>query len=207
MAENNYGILASVDWNSNQWKDLSTPEDLNHSNYGIVTDNGVTYTSLDFAHNEYPTDSEGLYQGFLPQLFTKTPDKEKSRLVQIVFVKSQEPLSKDNFIIGFYAFPVFQKGLKPSPIEVFTGNFDFNIKALPKNIHLLENYINLNSYPIFEKFLPKGKRLGKEVYNYLPKENVYKILDTMTSLNPSDKKLSGIKYRLITSIDSMKYSV
>ena len=36
-------------------------------------------------------------------------------------------------------------------------------------------------------FFPKGKELGKQGFNYLTKENVQKVLDTMTELNPDDK--------------------
>ncbi|MCK4992647.1 MAG: hypothetical protein KAS29_19245, partial [Bacteroidales bacterium] len=84
-----------------------------------------------------------------------------------------------------------------------TMDFELNVKALPKDIHLLDNHINLTTSQDLQKFLPKGKEPGKQVYNYLTKENVFKILDKMTESNPKDKKLSGIKYRLITTIERM----
>ena len=204
MASKNFGILATIDWNSNEWKDAATSADLSSSNFGYVIENGLTFTSLNFGHNIYPADENGYYWGFLPQLWSGMPDKEKSRFVEIVFIKSQNWNDKQNYVVGFYAFPAFQKTKRPSPLESFTAEFELNFKALPKNIHLLENHINLNSHPDFKKFLPKGKDLGKQGYNYLTRENVYKILDTMTSQNPADKKLSGIKFRIITSIDKKK---
>lgn len=204
MATKNFGILASVDWNSNKWKDLPTKSDLSNSNFGYVIENGITFTSLNFAHDVYPVDKNGFYWGLLPQLWSRMPDKEKSRYVEIVFIKSQNWLDKQNYIVGFYAFPNFQKNKISSPLNSFVADFELNIKALPRDIHLVDNYINLSSHPDLKKFLPKNKELGKQGYNYLTRENVFKILDTLTSLNPTDKKLSGIKLRLITSIDRKK---
>ena len=200
MAVKNFGILASIDWNSNDWKELPTEDDLNHSNFGHVVDHGITHTSLNFAHEKYPADDKGYYFGLLPQLWSKMPEKEKARYIEIVFIKAQDWGDKQNYIIGFYAFPIFVKCKRPSPIPSITMDFELNVKALPKDIHLLDNYINLTTSQDLQKFLPKGKEPGKQVYNYLTKENVFKILDKMTESNPEDKKLSGIKYRLITSI-------
>ena len=132
------------------------------------------------------------------------PDKVKSRYVEVVFIKSQNWLDKVNYIVGFYAFPQFEKCKKPSPLTDFTNDFEFNIKAFPKDIHLLKNKINLNTHPDLKKFLPKDKELGKQGYNYLTNNNVFKILDALTALNPDDKKLSSIKLRLIQSIDKKK---
>lgn len=196
-----FGLLASIDWNSNKWQDLSTQDDLKHSNFGFVKEHNITYTCLNFAHNKYPVNKDGYYQGLLPQLWSKSLDKEKSKFVEIVFIKSHNWHDKQNYIIGLYAFPQFQKGKKPSPIASFSIDFEVNLKALPEDIHLLENYINLKTSPDIKKFLPIDKELGKQGYNYLTKENVYKILDTMSNLNPVDKKFSGIKRKLITSID------
>jgi hypothetical protein len=204
MADKNFGILASVDWNSNNWQGIPTDADLVHSNFGYVVENGLTYTSLNFAHEIYPPDLNGFYFGLLPQLWSRMPDKEKSRFVEIVFIKSQNWVDKVNYIVGFYAFPQFEKCKKPSPLPDFTHDFDLNVKALPSNIHLIRNKIDLNTHPDLKKFLPKNKELGKQGYNYLTKENVYKILDSLSELNPDDTKLSNIKRKLIQSIDRKK---
>lgn len=204
MIEKNFGILASVDWNSNNWQAAPTSEDLASSNFGYVVENGITFTSLNFAHDIYPPDSKGFYYGLLPQLWSRMPDKVKSRYVEVVFIKSQNWLDKVNYIVGFYAFPQFEKCKKPSPLTDFTNDFELNIKAFPQDIHLLKNKINLNTHPDLKKFLPKDKELGKQGYNYLTNNNVFKILDALTALNPDDKKLSSIKLRLIQSIDKKK---
>jgi hypothetical protein len=204
MTVKNFGILASIDWNSNEWKAAPTGEDLSNSNFGYVVENGLTYTSLNFAHEIYPPDSKGYYFGLLPQLWSRMPDKEKSRFVEVVFIKSQNWSNKANYIVGFYAFPQFEKCRKPSPLKDFKNEFELNVKAFPKDIHLLENKIDLNTHPDLKKFLPSGKELGKQGYNYLTRDNVFKILDALTLLNPADKKLSSIKLRLLQSIDKKK---
>ena len=204
MIERNFGILASIDWNSNKWHDKPTSEDLDKSNYGYVIEHGLTFTSLNFGQEIYPADSKGYYFGLLPQLWSRMPDQEKSRYVDVVFMKSQRWNDKQNYIVGLYAFPIFCKCKIPSPISSFPYDFEVNVKALPKDIHLLENYINLTSHPDLKMFLPTGKELGKQGYNYLTKANVFKILDAMTNLNPNDFKLKAIKLRLLTSIERKK---
>jgi hypothetical protein len=199
--EKNFGILASIDWNSHKWQALSTPEDLSHSKFGFVEEQGITFTSLNFGHEKYPTHVDGYYEALLPQLWSRMPDKEKARYVEIVFVKSLNWEDNQNYLVGFYAFPIFKKSKKPYPIDIFPVDYEVNVRSLPKDICLLEHYINLKTHPDLSKFLPKGKELGKQGYNYLTKANVYKILDTMTILNPNNKKLKEIKFRLITSID------
>lgn len=201
MVERNYGILASIDWNSNQWKALPNQDDLKASNFGYVIEHGLTFTSLNFAHEIYPADEKGYYYGLLPQLWSRTPDKEKARYVEVVFVKSQNWKDKQNYIVGLYAFPIFQNCRRPSPLPSFPEQFELNVKAKPKDIHLLENYIDLTLNPDLKRFLPAGKELGKQGYNYLTKANVYNILDAITTLNPNDKKFSNIKLRLIQSIE------
>ncbi|RZJ53275.1 MAG: hypothetical protein EOO44_09055 [Flavobacterium sp.] len=201
MTVKNFGILASIDWNSNKWQDIATDKDLSHSNFGYVVDTGLTFTSLNFAHNIFPVDDKGYYWGLLPQLWSKMPDKEKAKFVEVVFIKSQNWEDKQNYIVGFYSFPIFERTIKPSPLPSFKTDFELNVKAYPNDIHLLENYINLTSNPDLKKYLPKDKELGKQGYNYLTKDNVFKILDAMSKLNPEDRTLSGIKLRLIKSIE------
>lgn len=202
IAEKYFGILATVDWNSNQWQAESTEDDLKNSNFGFTKEHGITYTSLNFAHEIYPTDENDYYAGLLPQLWTKTPDKENAKLVKIVFIKAKNWEDKKNYIVGFYAFPIFEKGKKPSPIASFTEDFETNIKALPKDIHILKNYILFEDEDV-KKFIPKGKKVGLRGFNYLEKDNVYSILDRMSSKN-SDVKLQGIKYRIIKTIDAIE---
>ena len=202
MEERNFGILASVDWNSRHWIDQSSEEDMHQSKYGYMIENDLTFTVLNFGHEKYPADDQGYYYGLLPQLWTNLPDKVRARYVEVVFIKSYNWHDKMNYIVGFYAFPVFGRWIRPSPLESFKQNFELNVKAFPKDIHRPEHYINISDPEIQKSILPKGKLLGKQGYNYLTKENVFKILDLMSALNPDDTKLKTLKYRLIQSIGS-----
>ena len=114
MAVKNFGILTSIDWNSNDWKEQASEEDLNHSILGNVIDNGFSHSSLNFAHEKYPANDKGYYFGLLPQMWAKMPDKEKVRYVEVVFIKAQDWSDEQNYIVGFYAFPVFEKRKQPS---------------------------------------------------------------------------------------------
>lgn len=201
MIEKNFGMLAAVDWNSNHWQDLSTNDDLTNSNFGYVKEHNITFTCLNFAHEIYPSDAKGFYQGLLPQLWSRMPDKEKARYIKIAFIRSLNYHDGINYLVGFYAFPEFKKDKKISPLSSFPIDFEINIRALAKDIHLIENPINLTVHPELKKFLPKNKELGKQGYNYLTKANVFKIMDTLTALNPVDTRLHSIKGRLITSIN------
>ena len=204
MVERNYGILASLDWNSNRWQNKPYPEDIATSNFGYVVEHGISFTSLNFGHTIYPTDKQGYYYGLLPQLWSKQLDKENSRYVEIAFMKSKNWRDKQNYIVGFYAFPIFHKCVRQSPLVACPEDFELNVKALLKDIHQVKNYINLGSHPDAKRFLPPGKEMGHQGFNYLTKANVYSILDAMTRLNPNDAILSGIKRRLIAEIEKIK---
>lgn len=195
MEDNNFGILTSIDWNSNFWKALPTKDDLQNSKFGYVEENSVTHTYLNFGHNEFACDVDGYFFGLLPQLWSKTP---QSKNIRVIFVKSQNWRDKKIYIVGLYLFPILERKLLPPEISGVTTR-EVNIKALVKDIHLVENFIELTSTNE-KKFLPKGKELGKQGFNYLTRENVLNIFDEMTKLSPNDKKLSSIKFRLLKDL-------
>ena len=195
MKVDQFGILTSIDWNSNSWKDLPTDADIQHSNFGYVEQNNLTHTYLNFGHLDFPSDEKGNFYVLLPQFWSKTP---QAKDVKVIIVKSQNWESKKNFIVGLYILPKFERKSLPSFIEG-APNREVNIKVLPENMHLLEHYIELNSKN--EKlFLPKGKEVGKQGFNYLTKFNVLKILDEMTFRNPQDRRLSSIKFRVLKNL-------
>lgn len=196
MENRNIGILTSIDWNSNKWRDLSTKEDLQKSYFGYVIENDITHTYLNFGHNDFPVDDKGYYYGSFPQLWSKTP---QSKYLDIIFAKSQNWNDKNNYIVGLYCFPTIERKILP-PNFPDKPSRHVNVKALPKDIHIFEKFINLTSLPDISKILPKGKELGKQGFNYLTTENVFKILDTVSSLNPNDKRFSNIKLRFIQSV-------
>lgn len=198
-----YGILAAVDWNSNNWQGLSTAEDLEKANFNFVKEIDITYTSLNFGHLLFPADNAGYYRGFLPHLFSKSPDADKSRHVAIIFIKSKDWHDGNTYLVGFYAFPIFKKERVVSPIPEITHDFETNIKSLAKHIHLLEHRINLSSHEEAIKFLPNDKKPGKMGYNYMNRINVEKLLDVMTTHNPDDKKLSSIKLSILRALGNL----
>lgn len=193
-------MLAAIDWNSTAWQAPSTPDDLANAEFGFVAENQLAYTALTFGHTEFPADDKGWYASFLPQLYTKTINAETIASLKVVFIKSRNYHDGKTYIVGLYAFPVFQKSKKSSPIESITHIIETNVKALPKDIHLLTNPVSLDDQALLSSFLPKDKKIGKKTVNYLTKLNVEKILDAMTRLNPGDKQLSPIKMNLLRAI-------
>lgn len=196
MENRNIGLLTSIDWNSNRWRDVSTQEDIDKSNFGYVVENDKTHTYLNFGHNDFPPDEKGYYYGSFPQLWSKTP---QSKYLEVIFVKSQNWNDKNNYIVGLYCFPIIERKSVPTN---FPGKptREVNVKAFPKDIHILENFVNLTTMPDLTKILPKGKELGKQGFNYLTEENVFKILDKIRDLNPTDNRFANIKLRLFQSI-------
>ncbi len=193
MEDQNFGILTSVDWNSNYWKGLPTEDDIQNSKFGYVEENNITHTYLNFGHIDFEPDSDGYFFGLLPQLWSKTP---KSKNIRVIFVKSQNWQNQTTYIVGLYLFPILERKSLAPQISGVPKNREVNIKALPKNIHLLENFMELNAINE-QKFLPKGKALGKQGFNYLTKENVLRLFDEMTNSSPNDSKLKQIKRRLL----------
>src|SRR5688572_27424710 len=85
----NYGILASMSWNSNKWADKPTDKDLKTSKYGYVKDKAHMHESLNFGHEIYPPEANGYYIGYTPML-NNPPDAEKSKHVEILFLLSSD---------------------------------------------------------------------------------------------------------------------
>ncbi|MEA5260888.1 hypothetical protein VB264_24025 [Arcicella aquatica] len=197
MINEYYGILSPVDWNSNKWQDIPTKEDLKNSNFKYTKDNGVTFTWANFGNELYPTEEDGYYAGLLPPFWKINLDKKKSKLVKIVFIKSSNWKNKQAYIVGFYASPIFEKGIKVSPLDL-NEKLQTNIKALPKDIFLLDNYIPLNESDEL-KFLPNGLKFSRQKFNYLTKENTINIMNEIINTNP--KLLEKRKEELINLLN------
>jgi hypothetical protein len=194
-----YGMLVSIDWNSNDWKALPTKQDLGHAKFGFVVENGFSHTCLNFGHEEYPVDSEGYYYGLIPKFWTHRPNPQKAQHVKIVFFRSRNWAMPANYIVGFYAFPQFFVTCeRPTPLPVgFQNELKVNVKALKESIHLVENRINITAQPDLQNFLPGGMQLARQGFNYLTFENVHNILNAFIALNPDDQALKEIKKKLM----------
>lgn len=205
MKNKHYGILASIDWNSNKWKQYPTEEDILNSNFSYVQENEHTFTYLNFAHKEYSGMREGEYEALIPHFWTDLPTPEKSKHVNVVFVKSKNYQDGKTYIVGLYAFPKFAKKQKQINTEERTERIDVNLISKTEDILLLDNPVDISDESILKHILPSGKKAGKMSYNYLTCDNVKRILDLLRASNPNMmelKSINGIKGRLLKSLPS-----
>lgn len=198
MKKRNFGILASQSWNSNKWASPATKDDIDNSNYDYVKENGWMHEDLNFAHETLPCEEDGKFIAYTP-MFNSLPSKEESRYVEIVFFRSLNHHTNKNCIVGFYAFPDIGKQERNASHKLYKKYNWGNVASLPENIVLLKNPIEISNEIILkENFVPKGKKLGQQGFNYLSYENTIKILDKATQLNPKDSKLKNIKFKFLT---------
>jgi len=198
MRKNKVGILASISWNSNDWQDPATTEDIEHSNFEYVKKNEWMHEDLNFAIEKYPKESDGTFIAYTP-LFNRLPSLEESKYVDIVFFRSLNYHTKQNCIVGFYAFPEIDRFDREAD-HVLYNQYDFgNVKSKPQDIVYFSNPVIISDEIVLKyNYLPPGKKLGKMGYNYLFYENVIKILDKATDLNPENNKLKKVKFRFLT---------
>lgn len=196
MAKKNIGILASVSWNSNGWTGSSTDKDRSTSNFAHVKAANWTHEDLNFGHLKYPAEEDGYYIGYVPH-FNRLPSKEESKNLEIVFLKSSDPVSLKTYVVGFYFLPVLGKFIRDAEHEDF-DDYDWgNMKSLPENIIRLKEPLEISdTICALRGYLPKGKKLGKMGYNYLDYDSVMKLLDSATDLN-SSTKIKSIKYHFL----------
>ncbi len=197
MRNRNFGILTSMSWNSNNWEDQATVDDLIHSNYDYVKENGWMHEDLNFGYEKYPSEEDGTYIAYTP-LFNKLPSDDESRYVEIVFFRSLDYRIHKNLIVGFYAQPYIGNFNREAEHDLY-NKYDWgNLASLPENIVRFEIPIEIsNEIVLKEKYLPTGKKIGQQGFNYLTYENVIRILDKATILNPNDNKLKRIKFSFL----------
>ncbi len=185
----NFGILASMSWNSTGWEGEPTNEDLKNSGYSYVQDEQNMYESVTFGHNKLSLEDGDYYIGYSPVLF-RLPDANKSRNVKIIFLFSTNKNESKKYIVGFYGFPEFGWSKRYAEEEIYKKYIDGNIKSHVNHIIRLNNYVEISDQIIEEKnFLPPTKKLGKQGFNYLDKGNVKNILKVIYDQNKKDEKL------------------
>lgn len=199
MKNRNYGILTSISWNSNGWTGPATTEDVIKSNYEWVKENHRMVEDLNFAHSIYPTESDGTYIAYTP-MFDRKPSFEESRYVEIVLFRSLNYHLNQNLIVGFYAFPEIGTFLRKADHEIYRRYSEGgNVKSKVEHIVLFKAAIPISETIVkSQKFLPEGKKLGQQGFNYLHYDNVMKILDAGTSLNPENQRIKSIKMKFLT---------
>ncbi|MBC8048234.1 MAG: hypothetical protein H7Y00_15650 [Fimbriimonadaceae bacterium] len=193
--ERYYGILTKIDWNTNKWEDKPTEEDIKRSEY--IKENEPIYGSLNYAHDGNAEDREASYQGYLPQFAGVTHKPADIKDICVVFIQSKNPEDGKEYITGFYAFPQLSPGRRISPFSEYPY-LNTNIRAAIKNIHRVENYLDISLLTDGIHF-PAKKLRGKLTYAYLTKTHVEKILDALTKENKEDKKLHALKFRILQS--------
>ena len=188
----NFGILASISWNSNEWTDDPTTEDLKASKYNFVKDNAHMHESLNFGHEIYPSEDDGFFIGYTP-MFNRPPSKENSRNVRIVFFSSSNYRNNNKkTIVGFYGNPIFDGGWveRIAKHPKFDKYDSGNILARPEDIIYFNNPIIIDNIIVQENgILPTGKKISQQGFNYLNSDNVYNLISIALGLNPKNKKL------------------
>lgn len=196
MAKKNIGILASLSWNSKRWAGPSTDSDRQKSNFTHVKEANWTHEDLNIGHLKYPAEEDGYYIGYVPH-FNKLPSKVNCSNVEIIFLKSLDPLSLKTYVVGFYFLPLLGAFLRKASHEDFIDYYSGNMKSLPQNIIRLKEPLEISdSICEVRGYLPKGKKLGKRRFNYLDYDNVLRLLDSITLRN-GHSGIPVIKYHFL----------
>ena len=186
------GIIVRIDWNDNKWEKPSNNLD-NANNFGFVRDNNISHTSFNFAHEIYETESDGLWYGLIPAFFSKTPDADKIRNLRVVFLISNT--GGVDYIVGLYAFPKIGNKRRKNLIDEYPNYDLINIGAEPKNILRLEKFVDLKTLNL--KKVAGNQQISSQGWNYIEKENVGYLFDSIQKVNSDNQKLKQIKLRCL----------
>lgn len=200
---NHFGILASIDWNTNLWKGLPTDEDLRQSKFGFTQDNNLTYTFLNF-DIDHVEDQEFIHSGLAPHIHSRNPQPEYKNSIKIIFLKSTSYHDGQSYIVGYYSFPEIKNHNIPSPFPEFCPELECCMTSKVKNIQLFDNFINIQTDCNGDKLLPSNRRLGLRGYNYLNFHNVDYILKTAILKNPNNEKLKQNQSRIVLYAHNQK---
>lgn len=186
------GIIVRIDWNENKWEKPSDNLEL-ASNFEYVKDNNISYTCFNFAHEKYKPEEDGLWYGLIPSFFSRTPDKDRIRNLSVVFLISNN--AGADYIIGLYAFPKIGNKKRKNLIEEYEVYDLINIGAEPKNILRLDNYIDLNTLNL--KKALGNQQISLRGWNYIEKENIGYLFDSIQKTNSDNQKIQQIKFRCL----------
>ncbi len=194
----NVGIITAISWNSNNWQAKATTKDYENSKFSFVAEQGWMHEDLNFAHEILPCEDDETFIAYTP-MFKRLPSSEESKNVDIVFFRSLNYKLDKQFIIGFYAYPNIGKWDRLAK-HVLYEKYDWgNVCSYPEYIVYFKNPIEIsNEIALKNNYLPKGKMLGQQGFNYINYDNVLKIFDKATELNQDDSKLKSIKFEFLT---------
>ena len=162
-------------------------------NFEYVIENNISYTCFNFAHEIYETEPDGLWYGLIPAFFSRTPDKEKIKNLTVVFLISNN--AGVDYIVGIYAFPKIGNKKRKNLIKEYTAYDLINIGAEPKNIIRFDNYLNLNSLNL--KKALGNQQISLRGWNYIEKQYIGYLFDSIQKINPENEKLKQIKLRCL----------
>ncbi|GAB3861674.1 hypothetical protein GCM10028822_41530 [Hymenobacter terrigena] len=189
----NYGILASIAWNSNDWTADPTEADLKKSKYDFVKDNQHTHESINFGHELYPAEADGSFIGYTPML-RRLPAAEKAKHVCAVFFLSSDYQNQNRkCVVGIYGFPEIGWFERTAEHAVFEKYDAGNVRAQVEDIIYFQNPVVLdNERVVREKLLPEGKLISQQGFNYLDSDNVFNVLRLAARLNPDNIQLANL---------------
>ncbi len=204
LEKTHFGILTSIDWNSNKWDGLPTTQDIQNVDMDYVLENKVTHTFLNFALEGKA--NEELHSADCPIIHNNMPADQHKDLVKIIFIKSKDYTDGITNLVGFYAFPEIKEHKIPveSKYAHFLSELSCCIKAEVRNTHLFETFISLESFDK-AKVLPPNTDYSRRGYNYLTVENVLHLLD---AISPSgvNTKYSNVKMRILSYLNKNNYN-
>jgi hypothetical protein len=195
IRKNHFGILTSIDWNSNNWQDVPTDEDLLNSSFGYAIDNEVTYTFMNFGFDPQ-SDGENFHSALCPHIYSRLPDPEKRDSVKIIFIRSKNYHDNKNYLIGYFSFPKIHHHEKPSPNLEFCDTLHVCLESKIKDIVFFDNFIDLEEFDR-SRILPQNRQYGRMGYNYLTVKNSLAILDTIDRIRPNMSKHRTNKMKLL----------
>ncbi len=176
-------IIASITWNSNDWKKLSTDA----SGHRYVQEGNIPHESWNFDFDNNRNTEHKLY-GFAQ--FAIPPKGYENKKYFVIF-------RSKNKIVGFYGNANIQDYTDISENEKYNIIGDKSLSVL------LENKIDDSS----KDFLFGKQRVGQIGFNYINIEQALLILDKAKIINPTESKIDKIKEWLLQNTDNMDVEI
>lgn len=191
----NFGILTSVSWNSNNWKDDLTEEDVENSQYAYVKEEGHAHESLNFGHGIYPLENDEKYIAYSP-IFNNKPKEANAKNLTVVFFISTDYRSSAKKIIGCYGFPEIGDFDRQSEHEKFKAYDYGNVRSHVDDIVYLKKHVSIDNQIVKDlQLLPGGKKISNRGFNYLDSDNVYKVFKMLLAENKNNKALKRLSQK------------
>jgi hypothetical protein len=196
------GILTSMTWVKNEkWNGIFDPNDAKKSNFKFAKEKGYLAEFANFAHmDKKRIEDDGYYIGYSPtmKISNQYPAVSNRANIKVIFLKSLNYEKKKHYVVGFYAFPLMAVKDTGDDSEQFfrkdqsPGQF----KALPKSIHILENFVEISNDIVDDKGLLTNKKMPSQGYAYLYKDNIENMLDYLIIKNPGSMKLKTLAQKI-----------